>query len=1019
MKKNDESFIARFEKVVARHAHRAAVTVGDRVVFTYRQLRDAAWDIAHGLRTLGVGPESVVGIVLPKSADTIAAILGVWRCAAAWVPVDPALPPARVRFLLEDSGAVFAVGDAGLDDLPCASLPDVESVVELSGSAGKGSAGRCQPECNTLSGRAPRGRFPEPASPVDRAYIIHTSGTSGLPKGVEVLHRGLLSMLDQQIEAARLDCTSRSLWLVPPSFDASVSDIGTALLSGACLHIEPSLFAATRLAATADQIVAVLAERRITYVDMPPSMLRRLEPSGCPKSLETILIGGEVCPPAMIREWASNVRLINVYGPTEATVCTSLSVCDQQWDRPLIGQPLSGVLYEIDGGAEGELLIGGPCLARGYVNRPELTRRQFIDVRGARFYRTGDRVRRDPDGSFVFLGRMDRQFKLRGHRIEPEEIERRLTDDATVGHAAVVRRPGTHDGPDILVAFIVLADGGSCGQPIDRQPLDARRADRLRTLLQQTLPAWMIPARFIQLQSMPETPNGKTDFAELSAMELDQIRPAQDSGHRAASLLRDIFSRVLGHSDFLDSDHFLSVGGDSLSAMEVCALAEAEGIHLPASVLISDGSIEAIASVLENSAFRYSRAVMSARELRSDIAALLPEGSRPRSTITVRGGDALLLTGATGFLGCHLLHRILTDGARPVVCLIRARDESAAQARLDEAFRRFRLSVSPQQRQRIRVRTGDIAKPRLGIHARAYRRTVEEINEIVHCAADVNLLAPYPALRPANVAGTAEVALLADAADVRCLHYASTLSVFVGTDRNHGRMLESDSLDETESVFGGYAQSKWAAEVLLRQWKPAGGRVRFYRFGLLTGNPQTGVVAEQDLFTMALRGFVALGCVPDCDQDLRLDITPVSYAASAMSELLSYDGPESTFHIAHPEGLAAMQLFQCLQTLVPALERLDQSAFAERVSSCSRLAPSIAAALLGLSRDRRAGDASPEARVVDLFQATNTVFDMTNFEKVLQGTGPAPPKLDDEFVTRLIQQTITTQQTQLCSGMPS
>src|SRR5690606_1464903 len=215
----------------------------------------------------------------------------------------------------------------------------------------------------------------------------------------------------------------RALFYLSPTFDASVSDIGTALLSGAALCVEPGV------RRTPASMMALIRERGVTHLDLPPSVLATLDPGELPASVQTIVIGGEVCPADVVRRWASRVRLVNVYGPTEATICTSLGACDPEtWDRPLIGRPLPGIGYEVvdealdpvPQGTPGELLIDGVGLARGYLNDPELTRKRFPTLRGRRVYRTGDRVVLHHDGEFEFLGRIDRQIKLHGLRIEPE-----------------------------------------------------------------------------------------------------------------------------------------------------------------------------------------------------------------------------------------------------------------------------------------------------------------------------------------------------------------------------------------------------------------------------------------------------------------------------------------------------------------------------------------------------------------------------------------------------------------------
>jgi len=478
--KSNDHFLNRLQSIVDRFGDRPAVVEDGETTLTYSQLWRMSGSIALWLQSNNVVPNSVVAISLDKSAQWIAAMLGVWRCGAAWVPIEPTLPQDRIDFLLKDSQATWTIDKQNLT-----------SAVESN---------------NDTSSRV----FSYALD--DIAYLIYTSGTTGTPKGVEVSHRFLVPMLDQQIKAIGMNEFSRSLFLLSTSFDAAISDIGTALLSGAALYLESSLEQASRLTATSDQLLEVLANREISYVDCPPSLLAKLDPKQSPETLKSILVGGEVCPPDVIRSWASAVRLINVYGPTECTICSSFSVCSAAtWNRPLIGQPLVGVDYRIEKETE-ELLIGGDCLAIGYRNMLGLTKEKFIFVQGKRFYRTGDRVRRDPDGEYVFLGRIDRQIKIRGHRIEPTEIESILLEQAFVLQAAVVLHES--DGRSQLVAFLVV-----------NETVDSELRSRLRALLQQRLPVYSTPQKWQFLDAMPVTTSGKIDYRKLSELSSTFFQP--------------------------------------------------------------------------------------------------------------------------------------------------------------------------------------------------------------------------------------------------------------------------------------------------------------------------------------------------------------------------------------------------------------------------------------------------------------------------------------------------------------
>jgi non-ribosomal peptide synthetase component F len=363
-----------------RHADRIAIEDGEGRGVTYVELlaraRRAACAIVAG---------SIVELEATRTIDFIVGCLAAWIAGAAWLPIDACEPAWRRAAIRTDLARI---------DL----------------AAGASSA----------SGLA---------------YVIATSGSSGAPKLVMVSHRGLPALLRAQIDAFELAPGARALWLHAPQFDASVSDWGTALAAGATLVIPvPDALAAP------ERLRGELARREITHVDLPPALLAYLPPGDPPPGVRVVVLGGEPCPVEPLRALARRAKVVVVYGPTEATVCSSLVAVDpERWSRPLIGDPLPGVSYRV---IDGELWIGGDCLALGYAGDPAATARAFVELDGQRMYRTGDRV--EPcDGGLAFVGRIDRQHKVAGVRVELGEIEAVLRRAPGIREAAVtVAVPG-------------------------------------------------------------------------------------------------------------------------------------------------------------------------------------------------------------------------------------------------------------------------------------------------------------------------------------------------------------------------------------------------------------------------------------------------------------------------------------------------------------------------------------------------------------------------------------------------
>lgn len=993
-----QTFSEVLRDVATRVPDRPAVLWDGDVIFTYRSLWETAGNIALELVRKGCGRNQRVAIEIPKSPSAVAAILGVWRSGAAWVPIPPDLPDSIREFMLTDSSVEFSVIDSRLwkDDARNTDLS--RPVLDLRQMMDYG----CEDVHREL--REPR------LDPGDPAYVIYTSGTTGRPRGVVVPHRGLVPMLRQQINAIGLTEESRSLFLLSLTFDAAISDIGTALLSGAALCMESSVSQNGRLTTTPEGLLALIARRGVTYVDLPPSLLARMSVEQCPSSLQCVLIGGEVCPADVVRRWADRVRLVSVYGPTEATICTSMVVCDQTWDQPRIGMPLGGTTYRIlNDESEGELLIGGIGLATEYVGQPALTAERFPVLDGTRYYRTGDCVRFQ-NGDYIFLGRLDRQVKVRGHRIEPEQVESVIQAHSGVRRCAVTSE--TDDsGRTKLVAFV----------SVDSDYRWTRTPEsELRSFVSQSLPWWMVPSAITILENMPVTSTGKVDFQRLEHSKRPllgaEVPQAPKLSKTAASVLAAM-RHVLQRPDISADEHFSDAGGDSLRVVELIAVLQSQNLALPPAAVYRLGSARQIANHLDSQRDSVSSTVESinAEWLRSDVEPLVRELSQvhqPSDRGTARQKAVILLTGATGFLGIHVLKELLRQTDAGVVCLLRGTDMDATRQRLFNHLAATGHMLSDSDRQRIEVCSGDLCQEYLGLNAGQFLNLAKELTHIVHCAADISAISDYQALRSANVVGTATIARLARLGRRKRLLVASTLSVFVNTDCHRGHLSESENLTATKVVYGGYAQSKWAAEWFLRRCQSLLPELTIVRLGLLIPDPQSGPPSQNDLLSMTLRALVKLDCVPTCRPGLRMDSTPVSFAAAGMASLLMQESHGlSTIHIAHPTGISATQLFQAFRARHPKLQQLTDVEFRERI--CQRMNRpgenhSVEAmACMALSRRITHTSSQDAPGPMDLFLATDCDFDSLNsVQRILASTNTTMPE-PEQLVFSLVEKILS------------
>ncbi len=838
----------------------------------------------------------VVAVPAARSVEFIAGCLGAWLAGAAWMPVDPRAPAAR-------AAAVHARVHA--------------------------------------------------AARADLAYVIATSGSTGSPKAVLVGHAGLPGLLTAQVEAFALGPEARALWVHAPLFDASLSDWGTVLASGGTLVLP----AAAALASPA-RLRDELTDRSITHVDLPPSLLRFLSPTEPPPGLRVVVLGGEPCPVAEVQALARRLRVVVVYGPTEATVCSSLEVVDpERWARPRIGAPLPGITYDV---VDGELWIAGACLALGYAGEPEATARAFVERGGQRWYRTGDRVEGSPDG-LVFRGRLDRQRKLGGHRVELDDVE------------AVVRR-----APGVREAAVVTRRVGRQERMIACCEGDVRAAD-VRGWLEAQLPAYLVPAQIL-VGALPRTTTGKVDRAALAAAPVvvaaSAFVPVDEVEAELATLWRD----TLGVEGAALDDRFRDRGGDSLAALGLHAALAACARPLAPELLASNPSLRELIAHVRAAPVERPLTVGECEERGRAARRPPPERGRAR-------GDVVLVTGATGLLGSAVVQAWRRRG-RPVIALVRAPDELAARRRL--------AGAGIEQADDVEVVCGDVAAPDLGLAPAAWARLRDRVSAVVHAAARIDVAGAWSAHAGANVRGTAEVVRLVEAAGA-ALHHVSTLSVFAATDRAAGTHTEACRAVSDACVHGGYAQTKVAAEALARAVEGRAVPTTIVRPGLLvSGRPRPG-----DQLAMTLRGLARLAAYPAGVERQELDLTPVPRAAEALVALALHaeaGGGDATYHLAAPHATRFGDLVEGLRAAGATVEPLAPAAWAARARA-GLGDPDVAMAYLSLGRAHARGATASRLRPFDLVPATEATFATACTEALLAVLGvPAREACLDELI---------------------
>lgn len=601
-----------FEERVSSAPDAVAVEFGDKHV-SCRELNQRANQLAHYLRKLGVGPETVVGLFIEPSLEMIIGVLGILKAGGAFLPLDADYPPERILFMVDNSQAPVLLTLQRL----IAKLPNNSAKVVA-----------VDTEWEAISAESKENVASRVASD-NLAYLIYTSGSTGSPKAALLQHRGACNLAKAQAKVFGLSSGDRIMQFASLSFDASVWEILMALLGGGklCLGSKEALM-------PGPAFVEMLRDHDITHITLPPSVLSAL-PSRELNFLTTIIVAGEACPAELVRDWAGGRRFFNAYGPTETTVCATVCECSDTGRTPSIGRPIANSqvylldehLQPVPVGVVGEIYIGGLGLTRGYLRKfgqtaQKLVPDPFSSTPGARLFKTGDLARFLPDGNIEYVNRIDHQVKIHGYRIELGEIEAAIRRCTDVREAVVTARDDLPGGKR-LVAYVV---------PHAERQLTP---DMLRSHLRETLPEFMLPSSFMLMESFPLTPAGKVDRKALPAPTRDESEDKSIAPRDAVELqLVQICEDILSTQPIGVRNDFFESGGNSiLAAVLIGQIKKAFGVKIPVALLFQEPTIERLGIIVRQ---------RSESTRQSSLVAIQPKGlRRPFFCVHPAGGNVI------------------------------------------------------------------------------------------------------------------------------------------------------------------------------------------------------------------------------------------------------------------------------------------------------------------------------------------------------------------------------------------
>ncbi len=958
-----------FNHRAKQQPEKVAVIAGDRSL-TYSELHHQSHQIGHWLRQRGARPNQLIAVLMDKGWEQIAAVLGVLQSGAAYLPIDPTLPPERLHYVLKDGEVGLVLTQSYLRDK--LDLPDTLQYLCV----------------DTDELDAVASPLEAIQTPDDLAYVIYTSGSTGTPKGVMIAHRGVVNAIATTNQHFAVSTTDRVLGLTALHHDMSVYDIFGILTAGGAIVLPETV-------SQRDPIhwLALIYRHQVTLWNSVPAMMEMLLESisgrelqgqelgqyGSDKldivalapltpqfgggmaqdfaflppflwpcglelggwggqvqgthslskqswrlgqSLRLAFLGGDwisLSLPERLRSWVETVQIVSVGGPTETTLWNiwhPIERVDPAWKSIPYGRAIANTRYYVlneklepcPDWVPGQLYCAGVGLAQGYWRDPEKTKARFIHhpQTGERLYQTGDLGRYLPDGNLEFLGRQDFQVKINGLRIELGEIESVLSQHPLVQSTVVVA--GLEKS---LVAYIVPKS-----ESLSENSSDIWE-EGFRQYLAKQLPAHMVPTRFVRLKQLPLTANGKVDRQALSKIQphSSEAVDADEAPRNSTEIqLATIWKELLGLEKIGIHSHFFQMGGSSLLAVQlVNRIANAFQVELPLNRLFESPTIAALSQYLEHA---QATVAYPKLDLLSE-AVLDPEiclGDRPAYSVTQL--QSILLTGATGYLGAFLLYELLQRTNAVIYCLVRSDTIASAKARLRSNLALYSL-WNEGLGDRIIPILGDLSQPLLGLTQEQFQALASEIDSIYHNGAVVNFTYPYAALKATNVLGTQEVLRLAAQSKTKPVHFVSSTHVFP-TDPNaeNQTVWENMNSNSTENLPTGYVQSKWVAEKLIAIAQTRGLPISIYRPSFIVGHQETGAGNAQDLMFRMIKGCIQLGIAPDID--LSFNIVPVDYVSKAIAHLSTKpDALGETFHLVNPYHVAIgwHQILQWLQAL--------------------------------------------------------------------------------------------------------
>ncbi|MBQ9395643.1 MAG: amino acid adenylation domain-containing protein, partial [Proteobacteria bacterium] len=884
---------------VGAHPDDTAVVYRDKTL-SYKAFWNVTDRIAAYIRTRGIGRNEFVAIMIGRSEFMPVTAWGVVKSGAGYVPMDPAYPKERIDFMVRDSGAKLIIADRDLRHLVDGYGVDILFTDEIGGLPESTQVPLSNGE-GDLGGEA----YIERAMPEDALIMIYTSGTTGVPKGCVLNHGNFAAFHVANRNVWHYTSESRVASYVSFGFDPIYMDIFSSLISGAQLYI---IGDDIRLDIAA--IDEFYIQNHITCGYMTTQVGRMFIGSTKCKTLRKFMVGGEKLIPIMPPD---GIEVVDAYGPTETTCyVTHHIVKDSGMLQPIGRANANTKLYVVDRhinrlpfGACGELCIAGPQVSSGYLNQPEKTSEVFVDNPFCRepdyrrMYKTGDVVRMLPNGEIDILGRRDGQVKIRGYRLELTEVEKVICDYPGIVSAAVIALDAPGGGKQ-LAAYIVSDDR------IDVHALSA--------FILKTKPSYMVPSSIIQLDAIPLNASGKVDRRKLPKPTLNANKAGLEPATAIERKICEIYQQILGIGNVYADDDFFHIGGTSILALKLVLQCMKAGIPVVYKNVFDNPTPKALAALVETQSSDSEHGLV--RNLGADAKVL--DYNIEDNIGGIRRADIgrVLLTGATGFLGVHILRELLDTTGNAVVCLVRHDGNLTASERMRQMLvYYFGDSFAHDVSDRIIVVDADITEPALGKKLEKYH-----FDAIINCAACVKHFAADDLIERTNHGGVLNLISIAQARCVKLIHISTTSVAGESVDGSvpEHLLLRENMLDIGQNIDNPYIRSKYMAEKAMFKAIASGMKGKVLRLGNLMGRLSDGrfqINSQSNAFMRQIKGYIKLGCFPAESLDEPVEFSPVDCCAKACILLAGTPDKFTVFHVNNCHTVSICIVLKALNEL--------------------------------------------------------------------------------------------------------